>query len=54
MFDSTNLQWIVEIPDLEDVVVDTPETFDQITLLKYGAFPQIYPVYFLQPSLMEC
>jgi len=44
MFDSTNLEWIVEIPDLEDVVMDTPETLDQITLLKYGAFPQIYPV----------
>jgi hypothetical protein len=42
----TDLEWIVEIPDFENVVMDALNAIDQWVPLKENTFTQITPVFY--------
>jgi len=42
----TDLEWIVEIPDFENVVMDALNAIDQWMPLKESTFTQITPIFY--------
>ena len=44
----TDLEWIVEIPDFENVVMDAPNAIDQWVRWKESTFTQITPIFYAE------